>query len=79
MASTPAGRDASHSFHAFVARLQSGPTAYRLPVEVKNRAMDVVRVKLDLYAQCLARNEWPGYPGDIQLVDWPTWALTQEI
>ena len=52
---------------------------HRLPVEVKNRAMDVVRVKLDLYAECLDRNEWPGYPAEIQLVDWPTWALTQEI
>ena len=52
---------------------------HRLPVEAKNEGLAVVRLKLDIYAECLKRNEWPGYPSEIQTVDWPAWALTQEI
>ena len=52
---------------------------HRLPVEAKNEGLALVRNKLDLYAACLHNNEWPGYPGEIQTVDWPEWALTQEI
>ena len=52
---------------------------HRLPVEAKNEGLALVRKKLDLYAECLKRKEWPGYPAEIQLVDWPAWALTQEI
>lgn len=52
---------------------------HRLPVEAKNEGIAVVRRKLDLYAECLSKNEWPGYPGEIQTVDWPAWALTEEI
>ena len=52
---------------------------HRLPVEAKNEGLALVRIKLDTYAECLERNVWPGYPDEIQTVDWPAWALTQEI
>ena len=52
---------------------------HRLPVEAKNEGLALVRLKLDIYAECLKRNEWPGYPSEIQTVNWPAWALTQEI
>ena len=52
---------------------------HRLPVEAKNEGLKIIRRKLDVYAECLSKNEWPGYPGEIQTVNWPTWALTEEI
>jgi len=52
---------------------------HRLPVEAKSEGILQVRKKLDLYADCLSKNEWPGYPGEIQTVNWPAWALTEEI
>ena len=51
---------------------------HRLPVEAKNEGLALVRLKMDIYAECLKRNEWPGYPSEIQTVNWPAWALTQE-
>lgn len=52
---------------------------HRLPVEAKSEGILQVRKKLDLYAECLRKNEWPGYPGEIQTVNWPAWALTEEM
>lgn len=52
---------------------------HRLPVEAKNEGLAVIRNQLDIYAECLRRNEWPGYSPEIQTVAWPAWALTQEI
>ena len=52
---------------------------HRLPNEAKDSGLCIVRRKLDIYAECLRRNEWPGYPGEIQTVTWPAWAITEEV
>ncbi|POY10461.1 PD-(D/E)XK nuclease-like domain-containing protein [Mycobacterium kansasii] len=37
-----------------------------------------VRRAIDLYAQCLATDHWPGYGDDIHTVDLPRWTYFQE-
>jgi hypothetical protein len=37
------------------------------------------RRALDLYAECTATGEWPGYSNDVELIDLPPYALREEF
>jgi hypothetical protein len=36
------------------------------------------RKALEIYAQCEATGNWPGYPDELQYIDLPQWALAKE-
>lgn len=47
--------------------------------EIDQTSIEIGREKyqrgLDIYRQCIAFDEWPGYPEEIQPISLPTWAL----
>lgn len=47
---------------------------YELPGEDIERGRLLNRRAIDLFAQCLERNEWPGYADDPTAIGLPTWA-----
>ena len=47
---------------------------HQLPPEADERGERLARRALDLYAQCVATDEWPGYPEQIIDTTWPRWA-----
>lgn len=51
--------------------------AYLLDDEVLDRARAKNRELLNLYAQCKATGQWPGYPEQIVSITLPRWALKE--
>lgn len=51
--------------------------AYMLDDAVLAGARFENRRLLDLYAECKAKNEWPGYPARIQAIQLPRWAMKE--
>lgn len=46
---------------------------YSLPDEAKYQGMMEFRRDLETYQRCLETGEWPGYPTEVQMLDWPFW------
>ncbi|HXG69956.1 MAG TPA: PD-(D/E)XK nuclease-like domain-containing protein [Gemmatimonadaceae bacterium] len=62
---------------AFIAVEKVPPYAlaiYTLEAEDIQRGRDSVRRDMVTLAECLRRNEWPGYPEEIQTLKLPSWA-----
>lgn len=49
-------------------------SVFMLDDEALARAASDIRNLLNVYAQCLETNSWPGYPADVQVISLPSWA-----
>lgn len=47
---------------------------HQLPPEADERGERLARQALDLYAKCVANDDWPGYDTNIIDTTWPRWA-----
>lgn len=54
-----------------------GVGVYRLTEAALSLGGEVVRPLLERYALCKDRNEWPGYPDEVQDISLPPWAWNQ--
>lgn len=52
---------------------------YRLDAEEIEAGREMYRRDLDLYAQCHAENQWPGYDESIRVLRMPPWGLRADI
>jgi hypothetical protein len=77
------GHYPTHWVHVVVEKPEAGVEArhapmtvslYELPGEDIERGRWMNRKAIDLFAQCLERNEWPGYADDPKPVGLPVWA-----
>lgn len=67
----------------FIAVESSAPYSC-IVYRIDNESVDIGRRKyresLNKYAECLSKNEWPGYDGDeIESIGIPEWAVNQEL
>jgi hypothetical protein len=71
------GRDAAF---VFVAQEKEPPYLVNI-MELDAEALAIGesrnRRAIDLYAECLERDEWPGYPPEVQTVSLPRWAVIE--
>lgn len=61
----------------FVVVEKSAPhlvAVHQLDVVYQQMGKTLAREARRIYAECIAKNEWPGYPTDVQLVGPPVWA-----
>jgi hypothetical protein len=47
---------------------------HQLDVLYMDMGRTLAKVARRLYAECVANNDWPGYPSDVQTVEPPVWA-----
>lgn len=52
-----------------------GVAIYEIDQESIERGREKYLKGLDIYRQCIAFDEWPGYPEEIQQISLPAWAL----
>jgi hypothetical protein len=54
-----------------------GVMVYRAESRVIQKGLEDCARALEIYARCLAANEWPGYPRGVQPLDLPRWAYAR--
>ena len=52
-----------------------GVLCFQFDAEARERGRELLARDLDTYAHCVARDEWPGYPTEIQSLSLPRWAM----
>jgi hypothetical protein len=70
-------RLADFAFLAVESDLPHSVAVYRLPTDVVQYARKVYRRDLNLYAECLERDEWPGYDPAPQVLMMPGWFVAE--
>lgn len=65
-------------FAALEKAMPHAVAVYRLDDEAIAEGRRLYREALNLYADCLERNEWPAYAGEPQPLSLPPWAIEQE-
>jgi len=70
-----AGADVDH--FVFLAVEKSRPhlvSLFAIDGEAVRRGRETIREDLEVLARCFEADEWPGYPGSIQVLELPAWA-----
>jgi hypothetical protein len=64
-------------FLAFEKESPYAKAVYELPPSIVEEGRAIIRQSLDLYGDCVKRDEWPAYGDGVQELTFPRWAYTK--